>query len=407
MDNLKVYLVDIDEETEGVEKISFVEEPAFESNFMLYSKLHKYTIVDNDKRLVFGPIILANHPVLRNEPPHGWHYHKYTPKAIQRISEKYFKQKNTDKVNINHMIDVDGVYMVQSMIKDTAKGIDPAGYKSAQDGSWFGVFKVENDSVYQSVKDGDFNGFSMEINAKMADSGERIPLNIKFSKSNYMKKDLSTLDKWSRRRSFKSYYKKTVGKEPECASQILSKYGSVWTESGELSFDGDLYVGKEAFLFTDGNDPVIAPDGNYTITDGDRSGEVVTVVDGIITEITNRTSSDSKMETTDPINPEAESAVEQLQDAIENVDSVQESISELDQVKELAEQLIEKVDNVTSDYNKVNTKLSAIERQLKMPVETPEKTQSSYTAPSTVRDESGLTPRQKAEQRMRQYTVKQ
>lgn len=384
MEGLKVYLVDIDEETEGVEKISFVEDPAFESNFMLYSKnVHKYSVIDEGNRIVFGPIILANSPVLRNEPPHGWHYHKYTPKAIQRISEKYFKQKNTDKVNIHHLIDVDGVYMIQSLIKDTSKGINPAGYEYTQDGSWFGAFKVENDSVYNSVLDGTFNGFSMEINAKTIDSGERIPLNINFSKSNYMKKNLSTADKMRRRRSFKSLYQKTLGESPS----FTQNYGSVWTESGELSFDGDLAVGKEAFLFTSGNDPVIAPDGNYTITDGDHSGEVVTVVDGIITEVTNSAGLETEMEeetTTPPTDSEAATLEAQAEGYIAGVTALQDAQEDhLEGLIEVVKELSEKVNESTSQYSKISAELSEIKKKLKMPVETPVSQHSNYTAPAT------------------------
>ena len=36
------------------------------------------------------------------------------------------------------------------------------GYEDVKDGSWFGSFKVENDDVWELVKEGKVKGFSVE-----------------------------------------------------------------------------------------------------------------------------------------------------------------------------------------------------------------------------------------------------
>ena len=36
------------------------------------------------------------------------------------------------------------------------------GYEDVKDGSWFGSFKVENDDVWNMVKEGKVKGFSVE-----------------------------------------------------------------------------------------------------------------------------------------------------------------------------------------------------------------------------------------------------
>ena len=36
------------------------------------------------------------------------------------------------------------------------------GYEDVSDGSWFGSFKVDNEKVWQMVKDGTLQGFSVE-----------------------------------------------------------------------------------------------------------------------------------------------------------------------------------------------------------------------------------------------------
>ena len=58
---------------------------------------------------------------------------------------------------------VDGVTMFESWIVDEKRGIKPMnGYEDVKDGSWFGSFKVENDDVWNMVKEGKVKGFSVE-----------------------------------------------------------------------------------------------------------------------------------------------------------------------------------------------------------------------------------------------------
>ena len=58
--------------------------------------------------------------------------------------------------------EVRGVQMVQWFIKDTAKGITPAGYEDIADGSLFAEFHVTDDAIWTAVKEGTFKGFSLE-----------------------------------------------------------------------------------------------------------------------------------------------------------------------------------------------------------------------------------------------------
>jgi len=56
-----------------------------------------------------------------------------------------------------------GVTMFESFISDKARGIEPMkGFEDAPDGSWFVSMLVENDAVWQQVKEGKINGFSIE-----------------------------------------------------------------------------------------------------------------------------------------------------------------------------------------------------------------------------------------------------
>ena len=62
-----------------------------------------------------------------------------------------------------HEVPVDGVYMFESFITDSSRGImPPKGYPKVNEGSWFASYKIENEEVWKSVLDGTFKGFSVE-----------------------------------------------------------------------------------------------------------------------------------------------------------------------------------------------------------------------------------------------------
>jgi hypothetical protein len=53
--------------------------------------------------------------------------------------------------------------MFESFISDKARGIAPMkGFEDAPNGSWFVSMLVENDEVWNKVKEGLINGFSIE-----------------------------------------------------------------------------------------------------------------------------------------------------------------------------------------------------------------------------------------------------
>jgi hypothetical protein len=53
--------------------------------------------------------------------------------------------------------------MFESWLVDKNRGVQPMkGFEDVADGSWFGSFYVENDEVWQQLKDGTFRGFSVE-----------------------------------------------------------------------------------------------------------------------------------------------------------------------------------------------------------------------------------------------------
>lgn len=153
-----------DEET-GMLKISLVDIPAVMSDFLVFNaqrEVQMYSIQDEDRRLVYGVVARANYPILRRSPQIGDYYIVFKPETIRKMAEKYLAESRQNEVSTMHRDDVDGVQMVQYFIKDSARGVNPDGFADIADGSLFAEFHILNDEVWRSIKDGTYNGFSLE-----------------------------------------------------------------------------------------------------------------------------------------------------------------------------------------------------------------------------------------------------
>jgi len=152
-----------DHEETGVEAIAFVDHPAIEREWIAFNKQTpiKFAIESEEKRIVTGPIMVCNLPIFRRDEHIGEYYVKFDADSILRIAQRFFKNKMTSSMNLDHTTPVEGVYMFESFIIDERKRT-PEGFQKLPNGSWFGSFKVENDDVWAKVKDGTFRGFSIE-----------------------------------------------------------------------------------------------------------------------------------------------------------------------------------------------------------------------------------------------------
>jgi hypothetical protein len=187
IDNLPIYRFVVGENDEAqLDAIAFVDEPAIEMNWQAFNtqviidknSFFKFN-ADTEKRIISGPLMVANLPIYRKDKG-GDYYGVFKAEDIYNLRNKFFKQGKANLVNEMHNSDkmIDGVYMIESFIIDSKRGINaPKGYQLT-DGSWFGSYKVDNDEIWNDfIKTGEFKGFSVEgiFNAVQIDSK---PLNI-------------------------------------------------------------------------------------------------------------------------------------------------------------------------------------------------------------------------------------
>lgn len=109
--------------------------------------------------------MIADMKIPRWDPERGHYFVKFEKDAIWDIVLKFFKNQLTQNTNEMHQTGVfaDDVYIFESIIIDSKRNImTPEGFEDEPDGSWFISMKVDNDEVWEKVKDGTYKGFSIE-----------------------------------------------------------------------------------------------------------------------------------------------------------------------------------------------------------------------------------------------------
>lgn len=158
-----------DENAFNWEYTAFVDKPATAELFMAFKEdvnYFEFKTIDEEKRIVMGPIMVANLPIYRKDPVTQEEFLVvFYPEDIDLLLQKFQKQKLNDQTNPDHKRELafDGVFMYQNWITNKEMNIGvPKGFNELPDGSLFGVFKIDNDTVWQDIKVGKYKGFSIE-----------------------------------------------------------------------------------------------------------------------------------------------------------------------------------------------------------------------------------------------------
>lgn len=165
---LPLYMLEISDDLNDdaeVQFVSLVDRPAIQKNWNAFKNEQKFQIISEDKHIISGCAMLADTPIFRSDINFGDYYVAFSKDTIVKIVQKYFKKGYQNNVNLMHdpnQIET-GVTMFESFISDKSRGIEPMkGFEDAPDGSWFVSMLVENDAVWEKVKQGMVNGFSIE-----------------------------------------------------------------------------------------------------------------------------------------------------------------------------------------------------------------------------------------------------
>lgn len=153
-----------DEFLDEVFAISLVEDPAIESNFVWFDKEKvQFEKIDNEKRLVVGPVLIPNKKILRIDAMGQPYEVFFKPETIEKLAQGYLKKGYQAKSTLEHEKKISGVTLVESWIKTSKLDKSNSYGLNLPVGSWVGMFKVDNDDIWKDyVKNGEVKGFSIE-----------------------------------------------------------------------------------------------------------------------------------------------------------------------------------------------------------------------------------------------------
>lgn len=164
--NIPIYNAEILDAECGIDRISLVNDPAVDAYFVSFSKdkIQQMFTTNEEQKMITGVVMRCDYPIYRNDEHLGEYYINFSADVIKQMAQKLLRDNNQNNVNIEHMFnsDVKGVEMVELFIKDRNKGKNPTGFEDINDGSLFATFKVDNQDIWQQIKNGTFKGYSLE-----------------------------------------------------------------------------------------------------------------------------------------------------------------------------------------------------------------------------------------------------
>jgi phage head maturation protease len=157
-------LIDETKEEMGINAVSVVESPAIEENFIALQK-HEVELkeVDTEKRILMGAALIPNKQIYRKNKDKEFYIY-FSEDTVRKASELFLMRSNQNNATYEHERKMlEGMSVVESWIIEDEKTDKSRLYNfNLPKGTWMISMKVNNDEVWQKVKDGEVKGFSIE-----------------------------------------------------------------------------------------------------------------------------------------------------------------------------------------------------------------------------------------------------
>jgi hypothetical protein len=162
---MKVLELIIDEKDfkSGISAMSVVESPAIEENFIALAK-HEIELkeVDAEKRILMGAALIPNKKIYRRNKEEEFYIY-FSEDTVRRAMELFFINGNQSSATFEHKEAITGMTAVESWLIEDEKMDKSQLYGfNLPKGTWMISMKVDNDEVWQDVKEGKVKGFSIE-----------------------------------------------------------------------------------------------------------------------------------------------------------------------------------------------------------------------------------------------------
>jgi len=239
LNGLPVFNMGYDDEFQPSLQLALVDYPSIEVNFLRFKEQKMAFQLAEDRKVVFGPAMIPNFPIFREDADMGQYYIVFNAETIAKVAKGFAVEH---KFNLSHnAADEADCTVLESYILNSNEGkVAPAYFGELPDGTWMMKAHIENDALWDDIKAGIYRGFSVES----------------FFNFQQMKKAQKL---WRRML---------------CAS-VVAKHND---EDIALQYVEDEFAeGIAVYVLDETGALVPAPDGEYTI-----DGKVYVVADGII-----------------------------------------------------------------------------------------------------------------------------
>ena len=161
--NIVELLLDEENEVNGIDAVSIVENPAIESSFIaLADQEIKLAKVDEEKRILMGAALIPNKPIFRKQGEEMFYVY-FSKETVRRASELFFMNGNQNNATLEHQMSINDLTVVESWIVEGEQDKSRLYGLEVPVGTWMISMKVENDEVWNDyVKSGKVKGFSIE-----------------------------------------------------------------------------------------------------------------------------------------------------------------------------------------------------------------------------------------------------
>ena len=174
-------VIEDDSQELAIDAISLVSSPAIEQDFVFFGKEKNnltFAKVDEERRELISPALIPNKQIFRHDPNTDSDYYVYFSKdTVKQAAYLYLKHNNHHKATYQHQERVSGVMTVESWIKEGDSDKSKMYGFDLPIGTWFVKMRIENDELWNKIKEGELKGISIEgyFVDKMANLGKQEP----------------------------------------------------------------------------------------------------------------------------------------------------------------------------------------------------------------------------------------
>lgn len=149
----------------GFQALSFVDNPATQAGFIHLSEMLKLSMFDEEKRIVYGPILIPDQLIFRvDDKTNEEFYIRFNEETIKNVAYGMMHTGSQANHTVMHAVPVDGCTIVETWLKhsDVDKSVSLGFDSSFAVGTWFVGTRVDNKDVWKDIKSGKLRGYSIE-----------------------------------------------------------------------------------------------------------------------------------------------------------------------------------------------------------------------------------------------------